>query len=33
MKLVIAIIKPFMLDTVREALTALDVQGMTLSEV
>ncbi len=33
MKLVIAIIKPFMLDTVREALTALDVQGMTVSEV
>ncbi len=33
MKLVIAIIKPFMLDTVREALTALDVQGMTVREV
>ncbi len=33
MKLVIAIIKPFMLDAVREALTALDVQGMTVSEV
>ena len=33
MKLIIAIIKPFMLDAVREALTALDVQGMTVSEV
>jgi nitrogen regulatory protein P-II 2 len=33
MKLVIAIIKPFMLDAVREALTALGVQGMTVSEV
>ena len=33
MKLVIAIIKPFMLDAVREALTSLDVQGMTVSEV
>jgi len=33
MKLVIAIIKPFMLDAVREALMALGVQGMTVSEV
>ena len=33
MKLVIAIIKPFKLDDVREALTALGVQGMTVSEV
>jgi nitrogen regulatory protein P-II 2 len=28
-----AIIKPFMLDPVREALTELGVQGMTVSEV
>ncbi len=33
MKLVLAIIKPFMLDAVREALMALGVQGMTVSEV
>ena len=33
MKYVIAIIKPFMLDPVREALTELGVQGMTVSEV
>ncbi len=33
MKLVIAIIKPFKLDEVREALTATGVQGMTVSEV
>ena len=33
MKLVIAIIKPFMLDKVREALTEVGVQGMTASEV
>jgi nitrogen regulatory protein P-II 2 len=33
MKYVIAIIKPFMLDPVREALTDLGVQGMTVSEV
>ena len=33
MKLVIAIIKPFKLDDVREALTVLGVQGMTVSEV
>ncbi|MGI4877211.1 MAG: P-II family nitrogen regulator [Janthinobacterium lividum] len=33
MKLVIAIIKPFKLDEVREALTAAGVQGMTVSEV
>ena len=33
MKLVIAIIKPFKLDEVREALTAVGVQGMTVSEV
>jgi nitrogen regulatory protein PII len=32
-KLVIAIIKPFKLDEVREALTATGVQGMTVSEV
>jgi len=32
-KLVIAIIKPFKLDEVREALTAAGVQGMTVSEV
>ena len=33
MKLVMAIIKPFMLDPVREALTELGIQGMTVSEV
>jgi nitrogen regulatory protein P-II 2 len=33
MKLVIAIIKPFKLDEVRDALTALDVHGMTVTEV
>ena len=33
MKLVIAIIKPFKLDDVREALSALGVQGMTVTEV
>ena len=33
MKLVIAIIKPFKLDEVRDALTALGVHGMTVTEV
>jgi len=33
MKIVIAIIKPFKLDEVRDALTALGVHGMTVSEV
>jgi nitrogen regulatory protein P-II 2 len=33
MKLVTAIIKPFKLDEVRSALTALGVQGMTVTEV
>ncbi len=33
MKLVMAIIKPFKLDDVREALTSLGVQGLTVSEV
>ena len=33
MKLVIAIIKPFKLDEVREALTAIGVAGMTVTEV
>ena len=33
MKLIIAIIKPFKLDEVREALSAAGVQGMTVSEV
>ena len=33
MKFVIAIVKPFKLDEVREALSALGVQGMTVSEV
>ena len=33
MKLVTAIVKPFKLDEVREALLALGVQGMTVSEV
>jgi nitrogen regulatory protein P-II 2 len=33
MKLVTAIIKPFKLDEVREALSAIGVQGITVSEV
>jgi nitrogen regulatory protein P-II 2 len=33
MKLVTAIIKPFKLDEVRDALTALGVRGMTVTEV
>ena len=33
MKLVMAIIKPFKLDEVREALTSLGVQGLTATEV
>ena len=33
MKLVIAIIKPFKLEDVREALTAIGVQGITTTEV
>ena len=33
MKLVTAIIKPFRLDDVREALSEIGVQGMTVTEV
>ncbi|MGC1464216.1 MAG: P-II family nitrogen regulator [Pseudolabrys sp.] len=33
MKLVIAVIKPFKLDEVRDALTRLGIHGMTVSEV
>jgi nitrogen regulatory protein P-II 2 len=33
MKLVMAIIKPFKLDDVRDALTALGVHGLTVTEV
>src|SRR6056297_1294391 len=33
MKLVVAIIKPFKLDEVREALTSLGLMGLTVSEV
>ncbi len=33
MKLVMAVIKPFKLDEVRDALTAIGVQGLTVSEV
>ena len=33
MKLIIAIIKPFKLDEVRDALTAIGVHGMTVTEV
>ena len=33
MKLVMAIIKPFKLEDVREALTALNVEGLTVTEV
>ncbi len=33
MKFIVAVIKPFKLDAVREALTAIGVQGMTVTEV
>ena len=33
MKLITAIIKPFKLDEVREALSAVGVQGITVTEV
>lgn len=33
MKLVIAIIKPFKMEDVREALSEVDIQGMTITEV
>jgi nitrogen regulatory protein P-II 2 len=33
MKYVVAIIKPFKLDEVREALSAIGIQGLTVSEV
>jgi Nitrogen regulatory protein PII len=33
MKFVVAIIKPFKLDEVRDALSALDVHGLTVTEV
>ncbi len=33
MKMIMAIIKPFKLDEVRDALTPLGVQGLTVSEV
>src|SRR5256714_13682180 len=33
MKLLVAIIKPFKLDEVRQALTAIGVHGMTITEV
>lgn len=33
MKIVMAIIKPFKLDEVREALTGIGVQGLTVTEV
>lgn len=33
MKLVMAIIKPFKLDEVREALTSLGIEGLTVTEV
>ena len=33
MKLVTAIIKPFKLDEVRDALTSIGIQGMTVAEV
>lgn len=33
MKLIAAIIKPFKLDDVREALSEIDVQGITVTEV
>lgn len=33
MKMILAVIKPFKLDDVRQALTSLGVQGMTVTEV
>ena len=33
MKFIIAVIKPFKLDDVREALSDLDIVGMTVTEV
>ena len=33
MKMVMAVIKPFKLDDVREALTALGIEGLTVTEV
>lgn len=33
MKLVIAVIKPFIIDDVRDALSGIGIQGMTVSEV
>ena len=33
MKLITAIVKPFKLDEVRESLTALGIQGLTVGEV
>ncbi len=33
MKIIMAIVKPFKLDDVREALTSIGVQGLTVSEV
>jgi nitrogen regulatory protein P-II 2 len=33
MKYIVAIIKPFKLDEVREALSAIGIQGLTVSEV
>ena len=33
MKLIMAIVKPFRLEEVREALTGLGIEGMTVSEV
>ena len=33
MKMVVAVIKPFKLDEVREALSAIGVQGLTVGEV
>lgn len=33
MKLIIAVIKPFKLEEVREALTSVGIQGLTVSEV
>lgn len=33
MKLIVAVIKPFKVEEVREALTAIGIEGMTVSEV
>ncbi|MFP4477083.1 MAG: P-II family nitrogen regulator [Desulfatibacillaceae bacterium] len=33
MKMIVAVVKPFMLDDVKQAVTEIGIQGMTVSEV